>query len=331
MADEGVDHSAILLLSLGETEAAEVFKYLSPKEVQVLGAAMTRVRNVPKERIDSVLDRFHNEAGAQSSFGLENDAFLRSVLVKALGEDKATLLLDRIVQGDDSASMERLKWVDSQTVAEIIKNEHPQVIATILAHLEREQAADILAKFVPRLRNDVVLRISTLEGVQPNALRELNEALSRQMIGGEQMKKKSLGGVRATAELLNLLPGAVEGEAVESIREFNAELAQRIQDEMFKFENLVDIDDRGIQMVLREVENDKLVIALKGADSAIRDKVFGNMSERAAEQLREDLESRGPVRLSEVETQQKEMLKIVRRLAEEGQIVLGGKSEDAYV
>jgi flagellar motor switch protein FliG len=332
MADEGLDQSAILLITLGEKEAGEVFKYLTPKEVQLLGNAMARTKNITKDKIKAVLNRFHSEASAQSSFGLDTDTYLRNVLNSALGEEKATMILDRILQGDDSAGIERLKWVDAETVAEIIKNEHPQIIATILVHLERDQASDILFKFTPRLRNDVVLRIATLDGVQPNALRELNEALAKQLVGSDQLKKKTLGGVRCAAEILNMLPGTIEGEAVESIREFDGELAQKIQDEMFKFDDLMDVDDRSLQLVLREVEAEKLIIALKGADAEIREKIFKNMSERAAEQLREDLESRGPVRLSEVEAQQKEILKIVRRLAEEGQLVLSsGKSEDAFV
>jgi flagellar motor switch protein FliG len=332
MADEGLDQSAILLIAVGEKEAAEVFKFLSPKEVQMLGHAMAKVKNVTKDRLKDVLNRFHTDASAQSSFGLENDSYLRNVLNTALGEEKATMILDRILQGDDDAGIERLKWVDAETVAEIIKNEHPQIIATILVHLERDQASEVLFRFSPRLRNDVVLRIATLDGVQPNALRELNEALAKQLSGSEQLKKKTLGGVRCAAEILNMLPSTVEGEAVESIREFDADLAQKIQDEMFKFDDLIDIDDRSLQLVLREVETEKLIIALKGAEGTIRDKIFKNMSERAAEQLKEDLESRGPVRLSEVEAQQKEILKVVRRLAEEGQLVLSsGKSEDAFV
>jgi flagellar motor switch protein FliG len=216
-------------------------------------------------------------------------------------------------------------------VAELIRNEHPQIIATILVHLERDQSAQILTQFAPRLRNDVVLRIATLDGIQPSAIRELNESLSLTLSGSNRSSKKSLGGVRMAAEVINLLPGTIEGEAVESIREFDADLAQKIQDEMFKFEDLMKIDDRSMQTLLREVASDVLIVALKGADTTIRDKIFKNMSERAANQMREDLETSGPVRLSEVETQQREILKTVRRLADEGTLAIGGKADDAFV
>ncbi len=331
MADEGLDRSAILMMMLGEQEAAAVFRHLAPRDVQRIGVAMARINGIPKEQLSAVLDRFHADASTQSTFGIESDAYLRSVLTNALGEEKAGLLLDRILEGVDSAGIERLKWVDAATVAELIRNEHPQIIATILVHLERDQSAQILTQFTPRLRNDVVLRIATLDGIQPSAIRELNESLSLTLSGSNRSSKKSLGGIRMAAEVINLLPGTSEGEAVESIREFDADLAQKIQDEMFKFEDLMKIDDRSMQTLLREVASDVLIVALKGADAAIRDKIFKNMSERAANQMREDLETSGPVRLSEVETQQREILKTVRRLADEGTLAIGGKADDAFV
>ncbi len=331
MADEGLDRSAILMMMLGEQEAAAVFRHLAPREVQRIGEAMSRINGIPKEQLSAVLERFHADASTQSTFGIESDEYLRKVLNNALGEEKAGLLLDRILEGVDSAGIERLKWVDATTVAELIRNEHPQIIATILVHLERDQSAQILTQFAPRLRNDVVLRIATLDGIQPSAIRELNESLSLQLSGNNRSSRKSLGGVRMAAEMINLLPGTSEGEAVESIREFDADLAQKIQDEMFKFEDLMKIDDRSMQTLLREVASDVLIVALKGADTTIRDKIFKNMSERAANQMREDLETSGPVRLSEVETQQREILKTVRRLADEGTLVMGGKAEDAFV
>ncbi len=331
MADEGLDRSAILMMMLGEQEAAAVFRHLAPREVQRIGEAMSRINGIPKEQLSAVLERFHADASTQSTFGIESDEYLRKVLNNALGEEKAGLLLDRILEGVDSAGIERLKWVDATTVAELIRNEHPQIIATILVHLERDQSAQILTQFASRLRNDVVLRIATLDGIQPSAIRELNESLSLQLSGNNRSSRKSLGGVRMAAEMINLLPGTSEGEAVESIREFDADLAQKIQDEMFKFEDLMKIDDRSMQTLLREVASDVLIVALKGADTTIRDKIFKNMSERAANQMREDLETSGPVRLSEVETQQREILKTVRRLADEGTLVMGGKAEDAFV
>lgn len=332
MNDEGLEDSAILLLSLGEEEAAQVFKHLSPAEVQKLGQTMAKLSSVPRDRIENVLGKFQEEASQNSSLGLDSDEYIRNVLTKALGQDKANLLLDRILQGTDATGIEGLKWMDAPSVAELIKNEHPQIIASILAHLERDQASEVLAHLTERTRNDVVLRIATLDGIQPNALRELNDVLTKLLSGGsQQLKKTTMGGVRTAAEILNFIGTTDETAIIESIREYDPELAQAILDEMFVFDNLLDLDDRGIQLLLREVQSESLIIALKGANEAMREKIFKNMSQRAGEMLREDLEAKGPVRVSEVEAEQKEILKIVRRLADEGQLVLGGKGEDAYV
>lgn len=329
--DIGIQKGAILMLSLGEEEAAEVFKYLGPKEVQKLGQQMSRTKDVPVERIEDIAAEVIEMAQSQSALGLDSDNYIRSVLTKALGEDKAGFLLDRILQGSDTSGIEGLKWMDPGTVAELIKNEHPQIIATILVHLERDFAAAILNLFVERLRSDVVMRISTLDGIQPNALLELNDVLSKVLAGGEKLKKTTLGGVRAAAEILNFVGTTSEKAVLDTIREYDNELSQRIQDEMFTFDNLLDVDDRGIQTILRDLQGDTLVIALKGADESIREKVFKNMSSRAGEALKEDLESRGPVRLSEVEAAQKEILKVARKLADAGELVLGGGGEDAFV
>ena len=216
-------------------------------------------------------------------------------------------------------------------VSELIRNEHPQIIATILVHLERDQACEILSHFTDRLRNDAVLRIATLDGVQPAALRELNDVLTKLLSGNENIKKSSLGGVRTAAEILNFMSGEQESSVMDNIKNYDNDMAQKIMDEMFVFDNVIDIDDRGIQLLLREVQSEMLIIALKGASQELREKIFKNMSARASEMMREDLESKGPVRLSEVESQQKQILQIVRRLADEGQIVLGGKGEDSFV
>jgi flagellar motor switch protein FliG len=223
--------------------------------------------------------------------------------------------------------------MDPVTAADLIRNEHPQIIATILVHLEFDHAGEILKLFTERLRNDVILRIATLDGVQPTALRELNEALTRVLSGAAaNTKKTAMGGVRHAAEILNFVGQAAETAIIDNVREYDADLAQKILDEMFVFENLLDVDDRGIQLLLREIQSDSLIVALKGAPPELREKIFKNMSQRAAEMLREDLEAKGPVRLSEVENEQKEILKIARRLAEEGQIQLGGGGEgDAFV
>lgn len=331
MSEDGIAKSAILLLSLGEEEAAEVFKFLSPKEVQKLGQAMARLKNVKRERIDEVLAEFHREASAQTSLGLDSDEYIRSVLTKALGAEKANYLIDRILQNSDTSGIEGLKWMEAGTVAELIKNEHPQIIASILVHLERDHAAEILGKFPDRLKSDVILRISTLDGIQPTALADLNEVLAKALSGADKIKRAALGGVRAAAEILNFMGSAQETIVLDAVREHDSDLAQKITDEMFVFDNLLDVDDRGIQLLLREVQSESLVVALKGVSEQLREKILGNMSQRAAEMLKEDLEAKGPVRVSEVEAEQKEILKIVRRLVEEGQIAIGGKGEEAYV
>jgi flagellar motor switch protein FliG len=332
MSEAGLMNSAILLLSVGEDEAAQVLKYLGPKEVQKIGSAMAKLTGVTRDRIEEVLGEFHEQAEKQTTIGMDADGYIRSVLTRALGDDKASYLLDRILQGGDASGIESLKWMDPASVAELIRNEHPQIVASILVHLERDQASDVLGHLPERVRHDVVLRIATLDGIQPTALRELNDVLAKLLSGGEHLKKKALGGVRAAAEILNFMNTSQETAVMESVKSYDAELAQKILDEMFVFENLLDVDDRGIQALLREVQSESLIVALKGAPETLREKIFKNMSQRAAEMLKDDLEAKGPVRVSEVEREQKEILKIVRRMAEEGTIMIGGKGgDDAYV
>jgi flagellar motor switch protein FliG len=331
MDDAGLEQAAILLMTVGEEQAAEVFKYLSPKEVQKLGETMARLKTVPRERVEQVVRNFNKAKDEQYSLVGDNDAYIRQVLTRALGEDKAGMLLDRILQGRDVSGIESLKWMDPGSVAELLKNEHPQIVASILVHLERDHASEVLKSLPERMRNDVLLRIATLDGIQPQALQELNEVLSKVLAGGEKLRKATLGGTKATAEILNFLGSQLETAAVEAIREHDPDLAQKILDQMFVFDNLMDLDDRAIQLLLREVQSESLIVALKGADPALREKIFKNMSNRAAEMLREDLEAKGPVRLSEVEAEQREILKIVRRLADEGQIQLGSGGDDQYV
>jgi flagellar motor switch protein FliG len=318
-------------MSIGEDEAVEVFKYLSPREVQKLGAAMAELQNVEREQVEEVLRDFREQAGVKTTIGMNSDNYIRSVLTKALGTDRATGVIDRILRGNDTGGIEALKWMDAASIAEMIRNEHPQIIATILVHLERDQAADVLTRFVERMRNDVMLRIAALEGVQPSALSELNDVLTQLMQGANKVSKSALGGTTVAAEILNNLGTSIEASVMASLREHDAELAQQIEDQMFVFENLNDLDDRGIQLLLREVQSESLIIALKGTSNDLREKIFKNMSSRAAEMLRDDFESKGPVKLSEVEAEQREILKIVRRLADEGQIALGGKGEEGLV
>jgi flagellar motor switch protein FliG len=330
--DEGLEKSAMLLLSLGEDEAAEVLKHLAPKEVQKLGHAMARMKAVPRDKVESVLDELEIHSAKGTPLDVD-EVKIKAMLTKALGDDKAANLISRILQGGDTAGIEGLKWMDAATVADLIKNEHPQIIATILVHLEFDHAGEILKHFAERLRNDVLLRIATLEGVQPIALQELNDSMKRVLAGASgNVKKAAMGGIHHAAEILNYVGQAAETSIIDNVREYDPDLAQKILDEMFVFENLLDIDDRGIQLLLREIQSDSLILALKGSPPELREKVFKNMSQRAAEMLKEDLEAKGPVRLSEVEAEQKEILKIARRLADEGQLVLGGKGgEDQMV
>lgn len=328
MADEGVMRSAILMLALGEDEAAEVMKYLSPKEVQKLGSAMATMKAVGREQVENVVSEFLVEVEQSSDFGLDSDEYIRSVLTKALGDDKASNLLNRILQTRDASGIESLKWMDAFTVAEFIKNEHPQIIATILVHLDADQAAEIIGHFTDRLRQDVMLRIATLDGVKPIALKELNEVMTKLLTGNENLKKQTMGGIKVAAEIMNYMSGDNEASVMDGLKNYDDDMAQKIMDEMFVFDNIMDIDDKGIQVMLREVQSEMLIVALKGATEEMREKIFRNMSSRAAEMMREDLESKGPVKLSEVEAQQKQILQIVRRLADEGQIMLAGKGDD---
>jgi len=328
----GVTKGAILMLALGESGASEVMKFLGPREVQKLGEAMTNMKSIPQEDVEHVLENFNTVVDLNSSLGLDSNDYIRTVLRNALGDDKASSLLNRILGGGgDASGIESLKWMDAESVADLVHNEHPQTIATILVHLERDQACEVLGFFTERLRNDVLLRIATLSGVQPTALRELNDVLTKLLSGSDVLKKQPMGGTRAAADILNFMSGENESAAMEYLKNYDPEMAQKIMDEMFVFENIMDIEDRGIQLLLREVQSDSLIIALKGASEDMREKIFKNMSQRAADMMREDLDSKGPVRLSEVEAQQREILTVVRRLADEGQISLGGNGEEAYV
>lgn len=329
--EDGLQDAAVLLMSLGEEEAAEVFKHLSPKEVQKLGEAIAKTKSITRERVDDVVTKFTNIAAAQSLLVSDSGDYVRSVLRRALGDDKAALLIDRILQGGDVSGIESLKWMDPMSVAELLRNEHPQIVAAILVHLDFDQSADILKYLTERQRNEVMLRIATMEGIQPTALKDLNEVLFKVLAGGDKIRKASLGGIKTAAEMINLMGTVIEGTVLESIRGHDPELAQKIMDKMFVFDDVLKLDDKAIQMILKEVASESLIVALKGAQPELKEKFLSNMSSRAAETLREDLESRGPMRLSEVETQQKEILKIVRRLADEGQIVIGGGADDAMV
>ncbi|HBA5167557.1 TPA: flagellar motor switch protein FliG [Escherichia coli] len=325
----GTDKS-VILMTIGEDRAAEVFKHLSQREVQTLSAAMANVTQISNKQLTDVLAEFEQEAEQFAALNINANDYLRSVLVKALGEERAASLLEDILETRDTASgIETLNFMEPQSAADLIRDEHPQIIATILVHLKRAQAADILALFDERLRHDVMLRIATFGGVQPTALAELTEVLNG-LLDGQNLKRSKMGGVRTAAEIINLMKTQQEEAVITAVREFDGELAQKIIDEMFLFENLVDVDDRSIQRLLQEVDSESLLIALKGAEQPLREKFLRNMSQRAADILRDDLANRGPVRLSQVENEQKAILLIVRRLAETGEMVIGS-GEDTYV
>ncbi|MGN5571657.1 flagellar motor switch protein FliG [Enterobacter sp. Lyrl_3] len=324
------EKSAIVMLTLGDVLAAEVFKHLNAHEVKQISASMVNMAGFTHDQMAMVLEEFKKDSSEYAALSLNTNDYLRSVLVKALGEERASSLLEDLLDTHQGTNgIETLNFMDPQAVFDLIREEHPQIIATILVHLKRNQAADVLGKFDERERNDIMLRIATFGGVQPAALQELTEVLNN-LLHGQNLKRSKMGGVRPAAEILNLMKSHQEEAAIEAVREFDGELAQKIIDEMFLFENLVEVEDRSIQRLLQEIESETLIIALKGADEPLRMKFFHNMSRRQAELMTDDLASRGPVRLSQVEAEQKTILNVVRRLAEAGEILIGG-SDDAYV
>ncbi|MDQ7955040.1 MAG: flagellar motor switch protein FliG [Rhodocyclaceae bacterium] len=324
MDEQGLNDAAILLMSLGEQEAGEVLRHLSPREVQKIGETIAKTRVVSRDRLGEVADRFVTATAGQGLFAADTGDYVRAVLQRALGEEKATILVDRILQPLQLTGIENLRWMDAPSVAEVLKIEHPQIVAAILVHLEPDHAASILVQLPEERRAEVLLRVATLEGMHPAALQDLNEVMGRILAGGAKVRKPTLGGAKAAAGMINMLGAGVDTQAVEAIRSHDPDLAQEIADLMFVFEDTLKLDDKSIQLVLKEIASETLVVALKGAPPALREKFLSNMSSRAAESLREDLESRGPLRLAEVEAQQKEILKAVRQLADDGQIVLGG-------
>jgi len=298
--------------------------------VQHLSGAMANMRQVSHKQLTEVLREFEADAEQFAALSLNSNEYLRSVLTRALGEERASSLLEDILETRETTSgMETLNFMEPQAAADLIRDEHPQIIATILVHLKRAQAADIVALFDERLRHDVMLRIATFGGVQPAALAELTEVLNG-LLDGTNLKRAKMGGVRTAAEIINLMKTQQEEAVIEAVRDFDGELAQKIIDEMFLFENLVAVDDRSIQRLLQEVESEQLLVALKGAEQPLREKFLKNMSARAADILRDDLANRGPVRMSAVENEQKAILLVVRRLAESGEMVIGG-GEETYV
>jgi len=323
--------ASLLLLAVGQDRAATVLKHMGPKEVQAVGSTMAQLGPISSSMVDDVLEEFIVQIKNETGLGLDSDEYIRNMLTKALGADKAGSIIDRILLGANSKGIEQLKWMDTRSIADLIRLEHPQIISIILSLLDADQAADVLTLLPQNMRSDILMRIATLEGVQPAALRELDDIMEKQLTGSEGTKSSQIGGVDAAANILNFIESAIGEPMMQDINETDTDLAQRIQDKMFVFGDLVNIDDRGIQTLLREVSTDQLLIALRSVDAALRDKIFANMSRRAAEMLKDDLEAAPPVRLSEVEAAQKDILSIAKRLSDSGEIALGGGTGDEFV
>ncbi|MEH6393549.1 flagellar motor switch protein FliG [Pseudoalteromonas sp.] len=328
---DGVDKAAILLLSLSEEDAAQILKHLEPKQVQKVGMAMAAIDDLSQAKISAVHNLFIEQIQSFSTIGFQSEDFIKKALTAALGEDKAASLIDQIVMGSGAKGLDSLKWMDSKQVANIIRNEHPQIQTIVLSYLEPEQSAEILAQFPEKVRLDLTMRIANLEEVQPAALQELNEIMEKQFAGQAGAQAAKMGGLKAAADIMNYLDTNIEGQLMDSIREHDEEMSQQIQDLMFVFENLMDVDDRGIQAILREVQQDVLMKAIKGTDDALKEKILSNMSKRAADMLADDLEAMAPVRISEVEAAQKEILSTARRLADSGEIMLGGGGGEEFL
>jgi flagellar motor switch protein FliG len=326
----GTERAAILLLTLGEQEAAQILRHMGAKEVQRVGVAMARMSNLSRSDVEHVLKEFTANVETQTSVGVGADEFVRKALVHALGEDKAAGIIDRITITRSNKGLESLKWMDARSVAELIRFEHPQMIAIVLAYLDQDQAAEILALMPAGIRADVVVRIATLDGIQPSALSELDDIIEKQCIGKASSSTSVLGGAKAAASILGSMEAGVEGAILEEISKSDQALAGVIQDLIFVFDDLIELDDRSMQELLRQIPGDELLLALKGVDEALKEKIFKNMSQRAGEMLKDDLATKGPVKLAEVEAAQKSILVTARKLAEAGTIALAGKG-DEYV
>ncbi len=322
----GPEMAGVLLMTLGQDVAAEILRFLHPKEVQLVGSTMATMKDVSRPMVENVIDNFFDVLEEQTALGIGNDSYIRGMLEKALG-DKAGGVIDRILLGSGSNGLETLKWMDPRAIAEVIRLEHPQIIAIVLSYLEPENAAAVLEHLAENTRAGILMRIATLDGVQPAAIKELDTIMEKYFIDNENVKSSMVGGDRSAANILNFLDSAIANQLMEQVRGENEDLADQIEDKMFVFENLRDVDDRGIQTMMREISTDLLALALKGVDDDLRQKFLKNMSSRAADMLLEDMEAKGPVKLSEVEAAQKEILATARKLEESGEIMLGGGGE----
>ena len=318
-------------MTLGEDTASRVLRHIGPKEVHKISSAMASMKNVTMEQVMSVLTDFNEVVARETALGVGSKDYLKSMLVKALGADKAGGIIDRVMMGESVSGLEQMKWMDPRAIMEIVKYEHPQIIAVVLSYIDSDQAAEVLGLLPEAIRSDIILRIATLDRLQPSALSELNSVIEKQFTGIDHVKSSPVGGITTAANLLNLMEPSVEGAILDRVAEVDSDIAESIQDLMYVFDDLANIDDRAIQMLLREISSETLVTAMKGSDDAMRKKIFGNMSKRAGEMLKEDLEAKGPVRVSDVEIAQKEILTIARRLEESGEISLSGQGTDEYV
>ncbi len=327
----GTQRAAILLMSLGEQDAANLLKQLDAHEVQKLGIAMAELKEVSREQMTTVLDKFIGVADSKSNIAGGSQDFVRRVLTQAVGKQKTDMLLDRVMTGQSGQGIESLKWMESKAVAQIISGEHPQIGAIVLSHLEPEQSATILPLLPDELRTDVLMRIATLNEVPQSALTELDQLVEKQASATPSAPLRRIGGARTVANFLNAMERDKSGEELGKIEKTDGEMHQQIKDLLFIFDNLLDVDDRGIQALLREVGSDTLAVALRGAEPEVQEKILKNMSKRAAEILKDDMEARGPVKLADVEAAQKEIIVIAQRMAEEGTISLGGKGAGEFV
>lgn len=326
----GTERASVLLLTLGEDTAAEVLKHMDPKEVQNVGSQMSETTNVTRDMVVAILDDFVTILQNQTNLGIGSSDYIKNMLVSALGEDKASGVIDRILLGGNSQGLETLKWMDPKSVAEIIRLEHPQIIAIVLSYLEPDQSAEVLSLLQDRVRSDVIMRIATLDGIPPSAIKELDSIMEKNFSASNNIKQASVGGKKTAADILNFIDSSMEGEIMQMVEETDENLRNEIAELMFVFADLVNVDDRSVQTMLREVSNDQLSLALKGSDPALKDKFLSNMSQRAAEMLEEDMEAKGPVKVSDVEAAQKEILATARRMEEEGKVMLssGGGGEE---
>ncbi len=327
----GTQKSAILMMLLGEEEASEIIRNLSPKEVQHLGSAMYSVQGLDQDTVNKVLDEFLEIIKQQTSLGLGSDSYIRNVLTKALGTDKAQSVLGRITPTSSNRPIEILDWMDARAIAEMVLDEHPQIISLIISYLEPSVGADVMNMLPVDLQADVIRRVATLETVQPDALRELEMVMQQKFAANTSLRASQVGGVKAAAALMNFTQQDTEQRIMKVLGKDDKDLMQAIQENMFLFENLIESDDRSLQTLLRSVETEDIVVAMKGADEALRDKLFACMSSRAAANIMDEMEALGPVRLTEVQDAQKAIINVARRLSDEGAIVLAGRGGDDFV